>query len=208
MRQKQTNPQTKNDLLNAAMELMLDRGYNGTTVEQICKAAGVTKGSFFYYFKNKESLGQALLPHFLRIMGELLMQGNHQQVDDPLQRLYSYCDDIANLLTHQDVPKSCLIGNFAQELASTQPAFSTICNDCFAQWAQQLQQELDAACQRYPPNGTIDTYSIAEHFLAIFEGALILAKAQQDLAVVVQNLDHFKRYLELLFGVPQQTVKV
>lgn len=204
MRPKQTNPQTKIALLNAAMGLMLDHGYNATTVDQICKAAGVTKGSFFYYFESKEALGQALLPHFLATMGTLLQQGAHQQVADPLQRLYTYCDDIALMLGRPDVPKSCLIGNFAQELAPTQPAFSAICHQCFTQWAEQLQQELNAACLLYPPQVALDSYSVAEHFLATLEGALILAKAQQDLAVVVQSLGHFKRYLALIFGVPQQ----
>lgn len=204
MRPKQANPQTKTDLLNAAMGLMLEHGYNATTVDQICKAAGVTKGSFFYYFASKEALGQSLLPHFLATMGALLEQGKHQQVADPLQRLYAYCDDIAIMLARPDVPKSCLIGNFAQELAPTQPAFRAICNQCFTQWAEQLQQELEAACNQHTPPVSVDSYSLAEHFLATLEGALILAKAQQDLSVVVQNLNHFKRYLELLFGVPQQ----
>ena len=203
MRPKQTDPQTRTDLLNAAMRSMLAKGYNGTTVDEICKAAGVTKGSFFYYFASKEDLGKALLPHFLQMMGQLLAQGKHRQVTDPLQRIYTYCDDIVSMLAHPDVPKSCLIGNFSQELAPTQPAFGEICNSCFTQWAQQLQQELDQACELYPPQVAFTTYSVAEHFLATLEGALILAKAQQDLNVVQQNLTHFKRYLELLFGVPQ-----
>lgn len=204
MRQKQTNPQTKIDLLNAATNLMLAQGYHGTTVEQICKVAGVTKGSFFYYFASKEALGRALPPHFLGLMGELLNQGTHQTVADPLQRLYAYCDDIALMLARPDVPKSCLIGNLAQELASTEEGFRTVCNQCFTQWAKALQTDLDAACQLYERQAVVDSYSIAEHFIATLEGALILAKAQQDLAVIDQNLAHFKRYLELLFGVVQE----
>lgn len=197
-------PQTQLDLLNAAMILMLEKGFTATSVDEICKAAGVTKGSFFYYFANKDAMGQQLLAHFMQRMAEMLAQGSHHQVADPLQRIYAYCDDIATMLANPQVPKSCLMGNFAQELAPTQPEIANTCQQCFTQWAAIIQTDLDAACQQYPPQITFDSHGLAEHLISIFEGALILAKAQQDIGIVRQNLAHFKQYLTLLFGVPQQ----
>ena len=207
MKQKQRNPQTQVALLDAAMQLMLEQGYNATSVEEICRAAGVTKGSFFYYFDNKEAMGHLLLMHFMQRMGELLAQGQHRQIVDPLQRIYGYCDDIVAMLADPSIPKSCLIGNFAQELAPTEPQIATICQQCIAQWAEALQCDLDAACEQYPPQTAFDSYHLAEHFITIFEGALILAKAQQDLAVVEQQFAHFKQYVALLFGISQQNVR-
>ncbi|MEZ4867770.1 MAG: TetR/AcrR family transcriptional regulator [Caldilineaceae bacterium] len=202
-RRKQTDPETQIKLLDAAMILMLQKGYTATSVDEICQAAGVTKGSFFYYFASKELLGQAVLRHFQVKIGALLDQGPHRLVEDPLQRLYAYCDYLAAMFAHPEVPKSCLLGNLAQELAPTQPAIGAVCAAGFAWWATEIEQGLETARQHYTPRWEFDSHEVAEHLIAIFEGALILAKAQQDIGVVGRNLAHFKHYLELLFGVAQ-----
>jgi len=42
---------SKTKLLNAALHVIRAKGYTATRVEDICEAAGVTKGSFFHHFK-------------------------------------------------------------------------------------------------------------------------------------------------------------
>jgi TetR/AcrR family transcriptional repressor of nem operon len=205
MNRTEQNLPTQTKLLDAAMALMLAKGFTATSVDDICRAAGVTKGSFFHYFASKEVLGQAVLNHFAQTLGQVLGQMPHNNIDDPLQRLYQYCDDIITVLTQGLVPASCLFGNLTQELAATHAAIRTVCAAGFGHWADTIQADLDAAKLLYPVVITFDSHSVAEHFLAIFEGSLILAKAQSDTAVVQQNLHHFKAYLAALFGIGQVT---
>jgi AcrR family transcriptional regulator len=47
-------------LLDAATELFLERGIEGTTIDEITKAAGVSKGSFYRYFASKAQLVETL----------------------------------------------------------------------------------------------------------------------------------------------------
>src|SRR5437660_2207426 len=54
---------TKRKLLSAAEKLILKKGFTATTVDDICGVAGLTKGSFFHYFENKDELGKAVLAH-------------------------------------------------------------------------------------------------------------------------------------------------
>ena len=46
----------KQQLLDAAGELFAARGYSATRIADICQAAGVAKGLFYWYFENKEAL--------------------------------------------------------------------------------------------------------------------------------------------------------
>jgi TetR/AcrR family transcriptional repressor of nem operon len=46
-------------LLDAALSVIRTKGYSATSVDELCAAAGVTKGAFFHYFKSKDELGVA-----------------------------------------------------------------------------------------------------------------------------------------------------
>ncbi len=57
-------PKTKQDakakLLDAALSVIRTKGFSATTVDELCSAAGVTKGAFFHHFKSKDELGVAV----------------------------------------------------------------------------------------------------------------------------------------------------
>src|SRR6266852_3516261 len=57
-------PETKRKLVDAGVNLMRSRGFNATTVDDVCAAAGVTKGGFFHYFKSKDNLAAAAVTRF------------------------------------------------------------------------------------------------------------------------------------------------
>src|ERR1700688_2524190 len=48
--------ESKTKLLNAALQVIREKGYSATRIEDVCEAAGLTKGSFFHHFKSKEDL--------------------------------------------------------------------------------------------------------------------------------------------------------
>ena len=52
-------PSARERLLQAAFTLLRTRGFTATSVDDLCAAAGVTKGAFFHHFPSKEALGVA-----------------------------------------------------------------------------------------------------------------------------------------------------
>ncbi len=64
--------QTRQRLIEAALRLFQDQGYDDTTVEQIAAAAQVAKGTFFNYFETKEAILPALVAWRLRELEEAL----------------------------------------------------------------------------------------------------------------------------------------
>jgi TetR/AcrR family transcriptional repressor of nem operon len=192
------NPAAREALLEAAQQLMLAQGFVATTVDQICQAAAVTKGAFFHYFKSKDELAKATFDRFCRRGGERYQRAPFLKKNDPLERLNGYVDFTIAQVKHP-LRDSCLVGMFSQELADSHPMFRTMCDDAFTQWSAGLKTMLDEVKQRYAPKASIDTRSLADHFLAVFEGSLILAKAKNDVAPVKAQLRHFKRYVNALF---------
>ena len=200
MRRKLENSPAREKLLERAQELMLAKGFVATTVDEICKAAGLTKGSFFHYFRNKEELGKATLDRFVQAQLDVVGRGSFRKKPDPLDRLYGWVDSVIEASKSPLAQKGCLLGNFSQELSDTHPEIRSQCARRFSEWTDLLKKDLDEAKARHLPRSRLDSQSLAEHFIAVIQGSLILAKAKQDFSMVEKNLGHFKRYLESVFG--------
>ncbi len=198
MRTARVNSPTRERLLDAAQALMLARGFTATTVDQICKKAKFTKGSFFHYFESKDALGKQLLERFCAQAHRLHTSfcGDER---DPLKRVYNYVDCAIALSKDPVMSRGCLLGTFAQELSEVHPEIRRVCAKGFTEWTEQFGKELAAAKAKHAPQASFDPRSIAEHLIAIMEGSLILGKARKDMKVVERNLRHFKAYLKMLF---------
>jgi TetR/AcrR family transcriptional regulator, transcriptional repressor for nem operon len=191
---------TREKLLDAAVGLMMERGYEATGVEDICKTARVTKGSFFHYFDSKEALGKAAVERFYGIMKGKFANAPQLRKEDPLDRLLAWTDVVASMTQDPLAQKGCLIGTFTQEISATHDVLRRACESCFDESTGFLKAELDAAVAKHRPKEKIDTRTLADYMIATIQGALILAKARKDSGPVVESMSHLKRYLAGLFG--------
>lgn len=192
--------ETKDKLLDAAQKLMLAKGYTATTVDEICAAAGVTKGSFFHYFAGKEDIAKATAEHFLEMQQRVFGEAKFREFDDPLDRIHGRLDLLVEIARNPKMPKSCLIGNFAQELSSTHPEIRNYCQCAFLGAAEDFERDLVAAKKRYAPRSSLDPTSVARLYISLIQGSMILAKAAQNAAVLEDNVEHFRKYINLLLG--------
>src|SRR5262245_9148328 len=199
MRKAHPDSPTKQKLLDAAQELMLAKGYTATSVDEVCETAGLTKGSFFHYFEGKEHLGRAVAERFFAAKREVFQSAPFQQKKDPLDRVFGLVDFLVEMSRGPGAGKGCLLGTFVQELSQTHPSIRSLCASCFDAQANALKQDLDAAKAQYAPRARWSTQSLAEHLIAVIQGAIILGKAKQDATMLEQSLLHFRHYLGCLF---------
>ena len=92
----QRQPDARTRLLDTAMQVIRAKGYTASTVDDICEAAGLTKGAFFHHFKSKEDLAVAAAAHFSQMAERLFGDASYRQLADPLgspARLYRFPHD-------------------------------------------------------------------------------------------------------------------
>jgi TetR/AcrR family transcriptional repressor of nem operon len=186
----------KDGLIRAATELMLREGYVATSVDEICSAAGVTKGAFFHHFTSKEVLAEACLRNWPSRMSETLATASFNALDDPVEKVLATIDFFSGLFQRPDVPKSCLAGTTVQEVSETNPVLRDAAQACFAQGQAYFKALLDDACRSR--SITLDTASLANHWMCTMQGALLLWKASRDDRVISENFRHLRSYLEAL----------
>jgi TetR/AcrR family transcriptional regulator, transcriptional repressor for nem operon len=195
----QTQHESKRKLLEAAFDVIRTKGYTATRVEDICEAAGVTKGSFFYHFKTKEDLALDAAAYWSAVTSELFREAPYHTPPDPLDRLLAYVDFRKALLRGEVPHFTCLVGTMVQEVYETWPAIRDACAASIGGHAATLEPDVAAAMEKYGVRGTWTARSLALHTQAVIQGSFILAKAQGGAAAAAESLDHLRRYLRLLF---------
>ena len=202
---------TRISLLDAALKVIRSKGYSATTIDDICAAAGVTKGSFFHHFSNKEELAIAATRHWNDATGGLFASAPYQQVADPRDRILAYIDlrsqmvQAAALGDLADV--TCLLGTMVQETFGSHPAIRAACREGIEGHAQTLVSTIEAAKALYAPHADWSAESLALYTQAALQGAFIIAKAQGNSDIAVQCIGHLRRYVQglLTLGTGDQT---
>jgi TetR/AcrR family transcriptional repressor of nem operon len=204
MTSQPAKPDARSKLLEAALSVIRAKGYSATTVDELCAAAGVTKGAFFHHFKSKDALGVAAAEHWSEITGALFAEAPYHRQADPVARVVGYVAFRKGLLQGGVPDFTCLVGTMVQETYQTVPAIRDACDRSISRHAATLEADIEAAMRdrRLSPPWT--ARSLALHTQAVLQGAFILAKAKGSAEIAADSIDHLIRYLTLLFG-PEKT---
>ena len=98
-RTKEEAEETKQKILDAAVELFETRGYDATRIEDIAEKMGMTRGAVYWHFKNKDELFIYILEIFERRL-DLLLEESKTIASSPLERLRWL---IINMITRSDI---------------------------------------------------------------------------------------------------------
>lgn len=197
-----TEPTGRTRLLDAAMQVIRAQGYAATTVDDICRAAGVSKGAFFHHFESKEDLGIAAAAHFSQMAERLFGAAPYRELADPLDRVLGYLDFRATILAGPIPDFTCLLGTMVQEAYDTHPTIRRACDTYIGGHAAEVAKDIAAAKARYAPAAEWSPESLALYTQAVLQGAFVLAKAKGGPEVARDCLAHLRRYVLQLFNRP------
>jgi TetR/AcrR family transcriptional repressor of nem operon len=185
-------------LLESATALIRRRGFTATSVEDLCAAAGVTKGAFFHHFAGKEDLGVAVLAHWTESTAALFAAADYHGRPDPLDRVLGYLDLRRALLDLPLPDFTCLAGTTVQETYLTSPAIRAAAAAALQSGAAHVERHLAEALAARPVPG-VTAAGLAAFVQTVVQGGIVAAKAQDDPGPARDAFDHLERYLRLLF---------
>jgi TetR/AcrR family transcriptional repressor of nem operon len=193
------NKDARAKLIDAAITMVRTRGYTATSVDDLCRAAGVSKGAFFHHFRSKEELALAAAEQWSAYADAIFSEAPFRRLDDPLARILGYVE-MRKAMIDGPVPEfTCFAGTTVQETFDTHPAIRDACAAAITGHAATLEADFEALIARHGAPAGHDARSFALYTQAVLQGAFILAKALNDPAVARDSLDHLRLYLESLF---------
>jgi TetR/AcrR family transcriptional regulator, transcriptional repressor for nem operon len=188
-------------LLDAAHGLVRRQGWSGTSVDQLCTAAGVTKGAFFHHFASKEALGVTAAEQWTeRAREHIFERAELVAIGDPLKRLIAHIDLRLAMIDGPAEDYSCFVGTMVQESFATSDTLRAAANASLTAYALRLATDIQQAIDRYGIAPGISALSLSYHIQAVLQGAFVLAKAKGDPAFGRDTIAHLKRYVIMLFS--------
>jgi TetR/AcrR family transcriptional repressor of nem operon len=171
---------TKAVLVDAGLHIMLEKGYHHTGIQDVLQAAGVPKGSFYYYFPSKEAFGREVIAHFAAAYVERLEQWLGEATQRPLTRLRRHLEETLARFERRGCRGGCLIGNLSQELADQSALFGAQLEAVLSDWRERYARLFREAQAVGELRADLDPQQLAEFYLNSFEGAVLRAKVRKS----------------------------
>ncbi|MGV3661040.1 MAG: TetR/AcrR family transcriptional regulator [Prosthecobacter sp.] len=199
---KERNPaETREKLVGATVSLILKQGFSATSVDQICSAAGVTKGSFFHHFENKEAIGKAAVEWWGEFGTNLYAEAWKDAGLDPLQQLHRMLDIMSGFTQSEEVC-TCVVGMLSQELAQSHPAMRAGCERQLDVWTANVARMLREAKAKHKPKSDFDPVEAAWFLQSIWQGSMLIGKTREHggPAMIRRNIEFARAWVEALFA--------
>ncbi len=183
--------QTRERLVRRGIEILTEKGFASTGIDEVLKAAGVPKGSFYHYFSSKDDFGRAVIEGYAAYFSKKLDRWLLDRTRPPLDRLRDFVEDGKQGLRRFDFRRGCLIGNMGQELGGTHEAFRGVLEAVFMDWQDRVEACLKEAVERGDLSPGADCARLAAFFWIGWEGAVLRAKLVRDTGPVDLFADSF-----------------
>jgi TetR/AcrR family transcriptional regulator, transcriptional repressor for nem operon len=179
---------TRKHILTCGGEIVHHKGFAATGLQEILQAAGVPKGSFYFYFKSKEEFGLALVEHYRTLFAEQVRPILKNENLPPLERLAHFFLWFRDHFSREGFIKGCPIGNLIQELGDINPAFRDKLNTALESLIRVVASQLKQAEVRGELPSRLSPDATARFIISAWQGALIRMKA----AAGPEPLDNFQ----------------
>ena len=190
-------------ILGTAESIVLQKGFAGTSIEDIVDQAAITKGGFFYHFQGKTELAQGLVERYL-VADDVIFDQLFSQADelseDPLHQLLIFLKLFAKMMEDMDTTHpGCLIAGFTYESQQFNDSIRDLIKQGVLSWRNMIAKRLAVIVEQHPPRAEVDIEALADMFTATIEGAIILSRIFGDNKVLRDQILCYRKHLRLLF---------
>ena len=190
----------RDKLIAAAIATVRYKGFSATSVDEICQAAGVTKGAFFHHFASKEALAVAAAGAWTDMAEQRIFTlPDWTRLADPLERLMGHIDFRLSMLDGPAEDYTCFVGTMVQESYNSSDPIRAACDASIRAYAVRLSEDIQQAIDTHGIAEGVTAFSLSYHIQAVLQGAFILAKANGHPVIARDSVMHLKRYVAMLF---------
>jgi AcrR family transcriptional regulator len=187
---------TRTRIVEHAMRLFWEHGYERTALSDIVASSGVRAGSLHYFFKTKEALLVAVLEAYLDGLAPRVMDPAFAATDDPIERIFAVLDGYRRAILVTDFRYRCPIGSLALEMQNASDRARELVHRNFTGWRDAIARCVRDAGERLRDD--VDADSLAAFVLTVMEGGVMQATAERSIDRYDASVRHLRSYFDSL----------
>ncbi|WP_336622744.1 TetR/AcrR family transcriptional regulator [Wenyingzhuangia sp. 2_MG-2023] len=188
---------TRQTILQKGFDLIYTKGYQTTSIEDILSTTQVTKGAFYYHFRNKEEMGLAIINELMKPTLQTSFV-DLQKEENPLKGIYNL---MKHLLLENDFLKveyGCPASNFTQEMTPWNTHFSKALNEIIQTWIQVMTDALNSGIEKGFVSKETNTKQVTIFVISGYWGIRNLGRLEDNTTVYTTYLNGLNNYLHSL----------
>ena len=163
--------QSRAAILTATMDLISKHGFSGTTVDKIATEAGLSKGSIFWHFENKENLFRAVIESIRNALFEGLMAGMHEGLS-AREKITLILDNYTELI-EKDCSRCIDLTVLIIEMVETNPRLAQELRDLFGELTNMLNLFLEEGKKQGEIHADLDSQMTAYTVVGNLQGMTV-----------------------------------
>lgn len=186
---------TRQQIVGSTAELFNKKGVSATSISDVEKATGMTRGSIYGNFKNKDAVALAVFDHNWALKRKLLSEGAN--------RCAQYKDKLlAHVLLHHPDAKTpftaggCPLQNTTMEADDTDEVLRSKAATGLISWSKDLMAIIEGGIEAKEFKADVDILGTALHIIAIIEGAALFVRSTKDMKYVNRLFDTAKKVVD------------
>jgi TetR/AcrR family transcriptional regulator, transcriptional repressor for nem operon len=189
---------TRLNILEKAFELIYVKGYQTTSIDEIIATTQVTKGAFYYHFKNKDEMGVSIINELLKPSMTSSFIEPLRSDSDPLNAIYNLMHNLLIENKFLKVEHGCPASNLTHEMTPWNADFHHALNDLTQQWIKTMADSIENGKKNGYVRANIDALQATMFVLSGYWGIRNFGKLENSKDVYFPFLKELRNYLDSL----------
>jgi AcrR family transcriptional regulator len=194
---------TRERILEIAEAAVLEKGFAGTSIDELIAAVGITKSGFFYHFRDKNELARALLVRYVErdnaLLDDLFRRADELH-EDPLHGFLVGLKMFSEMMA--DLPSGhpgCLVASYCYQDRLFDREVRNLNTAAVLGWRRRFRERLDRIAARYPPRIAVDLDDLADMVSVVADGGIILSRVVSDPAALSRQVLLYREFIRAVF---------
>lgn len=199
-----STPHTKERILDAAEEIMWKRSFHSVGLNEILRAVGVPKGSFYHWFESKEHFGVELLKHYIAAATAEIEHAlfSDEFGDEPMPRLIRFLETSIQKFEDSGQKCPCLVLKLASEVTDLSEPMREVLSAGLNNWLDMLAGVFDEAKVLGHISKDVNSRHEAELFRDLWAGSIQRSTISKSTEPMFSALSFFSLRITSLQAVP------
>lgn len=180
---------TRSFIIEKTAVLFLSKGYAGTSMSDMERATGLTKGSIYGNFKNKDEVAVEAFKYNYRNLTSALVSYVDRH-ENSIEKLKAFTEFYRNHFNKGNLKYGCVVANTATEADDTHPKLRAKVNSSIKSWHRYLIDIILKGIEDGSIKANVNAEKYAVLIINLIEGGIIISKSTADKTFIELSLEH------------------